>query len=334
MQPREAWQDFPERPLDAFEGEGLLRIAVVGAGAMGSVYAGLLGAAGNEVWAVDTWEAHVEAIRAHGLRVEGASGDRTVRIGATTLAADVGEVDLVVVATKAMDVRVASTAASVLLGPETVVLPIQNGLGSADTAAQILGPERTVIGVAGGFGASVIAPGHVRHEGMELLRLGEREGPVSERLERIAAVWREAGFTVKTYDDAGPLVWEKLICNVCFSGTCAILDGTIGEVLEDASAWSVASRCASEAYEVARALRIDLSFDDPVAYARAFGLRIQQARPSVLLDLKAGRRCEIDVINGAVPRAGRSVGVAAPANETVTALVKALESRGVSSRIG
>ena len=247
-------------------------------------------------------------------------------------AEEVGEVDLIVIATKAMDVGAASSASFVLAGPGTIVLPIQNGLGSADTVAETFGPGRTVIGVAGGFGASVVAPGHVRHEGMELLRLGEREGPASERLERIAAVWRGAGFTVKTYDDVGPLVWEKLICNVCFSGTCAILDLTIGEVLDDASAWAVASRCASEAYDVARALGIDLSFDDPVAYARAFGSRIPRARPSVLLDLKAGRRCEIDVINGAVPRVGRSVGVVAPVNETVTALVKALESR--SSRIG
>ncbi len=294
---------------------------------MGSVYAGLLGAAGNDVWAVDTWDAHIEAIHGHGLRVEGASGDRTVRIAATTRASDVGEVDLIVVSTKAMDVRAASEAAFSLAGSETVVLPIQNGLGSADTVAAIFGPERTVIGVAGGFGASVVAPGHVRHEGMELLRLGEFEGATSERLERIASVWRAAGFTVKTYDDVGPLVWEKLICNVCFSGTCAILDRTIGEVLADPSAWVVASRCASEAHEVAQALRIDLSFDDPVEYARAFGLRIPAARPSVLLDLKAGRRCEIDVINGAIPRVGRSVNVAAPVNETVTALVKALESK-------
>ena len=301
---------------------------------MGSVYAGLLGAAGNDVWAVDTWELHVEAIRAHGLRVEGASGDHTVRIGATTRAADLGEVDLIVVSTKAMDVRDASAAAYALAGPETVVLPIQNGIGSAEEVAAIFGPERTVIGVAGGFGASVVAPGHVRHEGMELVRLGEFQGPASERLERIAAVWRAAGFTVKTYDDVGPLVWEKLICNVCFSGTCAILDRTVGEVLADASAWAVASRCAAEAYDVARALRIDLSFDDPVEYARAFGLRIPAARPSLLLDLKAGRRCEIDVINGAVPRVGRSVNVAAPVNETVTALVKSLESQGLSSRGG
>ena len=126
---------------------------------MGSVYAGLLGAAGNDVWAVDTWELHVEAIRAHGLRVEGASGDHTVRIGATTRAADLGEVDLIVVSTKAMDVRDASAAAYALAGPETVVLPIQNGIGSAEAVAAIFGPERTVIGVAGGSAPRSSHPG-------------------------------------------------------------------------------------------------------------------------------------------------------------------------------
>jgi 2-dehydropantoate 2-reductase len=305
-----------------------MRIAVVGAGAMGSIYAGLLADAGNDVWAVDTWEAHVAAIREHGVRVEGASGDRTVRINATTRAKDVGEVDLIVVSTKAMDVRAASVDALSLAGTETVVLPIQNGLGSAETIAEIFGPERVVIGVAEGFGASVVAPGHVHHAGMKLVRLGEREGQSSERLERVAAVWRAAGFTVKTYDDIGPLVWEKLLCNACFSGTCAALDRTIGEVLADPNAWAVASRCAVEAYDVARALGIGLSFDEPAEYARAFGLRIPHARPSLLLDLKAGRRCEIDAINGAIPGLARSVGLAAPVNETVTALVKAIEARG------
>lgn len=304
-----------------------MRIAVVGAGAMGSVYAALLGDAGNDVWAVDTWEAHVAAIREHGLRVEGASGDRTVRINATTRVEDVGEVDLIVVSTKAMDVGQATLAARSLAGPDTLVLPIQNGLGSGDVVAEIFGDDRVAIGVAGGFGASVVAPGHVHHEGMELLRLGERRGPTTERLERVAAVWRAAGFTVRTYDDVDQLVWEKLICNVCFSATCALLDLTIGEVMDDPNAWTVASRCAVEAYDVASAARVDLPFDDPVEHVLAFGRKIPAARPSLLLDLKAARRCEIDVINGAIPRVARSVGVAAPVNETVTALVKALEAR-------
>ena len=125
-----------------------MKIAVVGAGAMGSVYAGLLGDSGNEVWAVDSWAEHVEAIRACGLVVEGASGNRTVRVDATTDPAEVGRCELVVIATKAMDVEEAAAAARPLLGPDTMVLPIQNGLGSADRVAAVLGEADVVQAVA------------------------------------------------------------------------------------------------------------------------------------------------------------------------------------------
>src|SRR5213078_2364104 len=209
-----------------------MRIAIVGAGAMGSVYAGILGDAGNDVWAVDVWVAHVEAIRADGLVVEGASGSRTVRVQATSDPGEVGVCDLVVIATKAMDVESAAVAANALLGADTVVLAIQNGLGSADRIAAVLGEERVAIGVVGGFGASIVGPGHVHHNGWELVRLGERRGPATPRIRRIAQTWIDAGFRVQVYDDVDQLVWEKLICNVCFSGTCTILERRIGAVLD------------------------------------------------------------------------------------------------------
>ena len=160
-----------------------MKIAIVGTGAMGSVYAGLLAAAGNEVWAIDTWPEHIAAIREHGLRVEGASGDRTVRVHATSSPEDVGIAELVIVATKARDVEQAARSAVPLVGEDTLVLPIQNGLGSADRVASIIGAEQVAIGVVGGFGASLVAPGHVRHEGWELVRLGERGRPAGARLE-------------------------------------------------------------------------------------------------------------------------------------------------------
>jgi 2-dehydropantoate 2-reductase len=303
-----------------------LKIAVIGAGAMGSVYAAILGSAENDVWAVDTWVDHIQAIRTRGLTVEGASGDRTVRIHATSEPVEVGVCDLVVIATKAFDVEAAARAAESIVGTDTVVLPIQNGLGSADRIAAILGEERVAIGVAGGFGASIVGPGRVHHNGWELLRLGERHGPATDRIRRIARVWEEAGFRIRAYDDVDQLVWEKLICNVCFSGTCAILERPISGVLDDRNAWRVASSCATEAYEVARARGIKLDLDDPVAYVRAFGERIPCARPSMLLDLVAGRPTEIDVINGAIPPEARRIGLTAPVNETVTALVKAKSS--------
>ena len=188
-----------------------MKIAIVGAGAMGSVYAGLLGDAGNEVWAIDVWADHVEAIRRRGLTVEGASGNRTVRLHATSDPAEAGVSDLVVIATKARDVEAAARQARPLVGPETVVLPIQNGLGSADRVAAVLGEEAVAIGVVGGFGASVVGPGHVHHNGWELVRLGERHGPATPRIHRIAEAWAEAGFRTQVYDDVDQLVWEKLV---------------------------------------------------------------------------------------------------------------------------
>jgi 2-dehydropantoate 2-reductase len=310
-----------------------MKIAIVGAGAMGSVYAGLLGGADNEVWAIDRREDHVEAIRRNGLRVEGASGDRTVRIRATTDPAEAGDAELVVLATKAMDVTAAAEAARPLVGVETLVVSIQNGLGGPDAAAAVLGEDRVVVGVAGGFGASLVAPGHVHHNGFELVRLGERSGPATPRVEAVAEIWRQAGFNVRTYDDVDRLVWEKLICNVAFSGTCSVLGRTIGEMLANKHAWPVASACAVEAYEVARALGIGLGFDDPVAHVRAFGEAIPGAKPSMLLDLEAGRPTEIDFINGAIPREGARAGVAAPVNETVSTLVRALERGAVESML-
>jgi 2-dehydropantoate 2-reductase len=189
-----------------------------------------------------------------------------------------------------------------------------------------------MIGVAGGFGASVVAPGHVHHHGFELLRLGERQGPVTARTERSADVWRQGGFNVRTYDDVEQLIWEKLICNACFSGPCGLLELTIGELIDNAHAWSIASRCAEEALQVARAMGVPVAIDDCASYVRAFGLAMPGARPSVLLDLLAGRRCEIEWINGAIPDQARRLGLSAPTNELITTLVLAKQAAGTASR--
>ncbi|MFH1007160.1 MAG: 2-dehydropantoate 2-reductase [Candidatus Latescibacterota bacterium] len=304
-----------------------MKIAIIGTGAMGSVYAGLLASAGHEVWAIDVWREHVDAMRASGLRVEGASGDRTVRLNASTSAEEAGSADLVIIATKARDVAEAARSARPLVGPDTVVLSIQNGLGGPDTVAGVLCRDRVLVGVVGGFGASMRGPGHVHHNGWELVRLGEFSGPVTARLEKVAEAWRAAGFRVKCFDDIDQLVWEKLICNACFSGPCALTERTNGELMKDPDTWRVASGCAREAYEVARARGIKLSFDDVDQYVHDFGMKIPNARPSMLLDHMAGRRSEIDSINGAIPPAADALGLRAPYNEVISSLVRAKERR-------
>jgi 2-dehydropantoate 2-reductase len=294
---------------------------------MGSVYAGLLADAGLEVCAVDIWTEHIEAINRDGLRVSGASGERVAKPRASTNARDASPADLVIIATKASGVEAAAADAREILTPEGVVLTIQNGLGSAERVASIIGEDRTLIGVVGGFGASIKAPGHVHHNGWEFVRLGEYGGgAITPRLERIADIWKQGGFRVLLFEDIHQLVWEKFICNVAFSGTCTLTGLTIGGVLGNPDAFKIAAGCATEAYAVAKAKGIGVDISDPVAYVRAFGEKIPGARPSMLLDHLAGRRSEIDVINGAVPRVGAEVGVPAPVNETVVALVRARES--------
>lgn len=295
-----------------------MKIAIVGTGAMGSVYAALFASAGHEVWAIDRWREHVDAMRKNGLRVEGASGDRTVKVSATTDPREAGPCDLVVLATKAMHVSQAAEGLGPLLGPSTPVLSIQNGLGGPDTAASILGKDRVMVGVVGGFGASMRAPGHAHHNGWELVRLGEFGGPITERLKKVEEVWRGAGFRVKVFDDIDQLVWEKLLCNCAYSGPCGIAECTIGEVMADPDLSRISASCAAEGFAVAKERNIKLGFADPVAYVRDFGSKIPHARPSVLLDLMARRKSEIDVINGSIPR---------PTNQALTALVKAKERR-------
>ncbi|MGE0699317.1 MAG: ketopantoate reductase family protein [Hyphomicrobiaceae bacterium] len=304
-----------------------MRIAIIGVGAMGSVYAGLLADNGkHDVWAVDTWAAHVDAIREKGLRVEGASGDRTVRMNATTSPSDVKDADLVIIATKDDGVVGAAKAALQIAKPDAPILTIQNGLGSADKVAEIVGSKRIMMGVVGGFGASMKAPGHAHHNGMEFLRLGEMDGGLTPRLEVVKKAWEAGGFKVLAFDDIHKMVWEKLICNCTYSGPCALTGLRVGEVQANPSAWSIASACATEAFMVANARGIKLDFDDPVAYVRAFGQKIPGARPSMLLDHMAGRPAEVDNINGAIPREGAKVGVATPVNSVVVALLKAKES--------
>ena len=142
-----------------------MKIAIAGTGAMGSVYAALLKDAGNEVWAVDTWQAHVEEINKNGLRVEGASGDRTVSdLNATTDIADAGLCDLYIIATKADGVGAAAQEISKIMGKDSLILTIQNGLGAGERIAQFISTENVLLGVAEGFGASMKGPGQIKPE--------------------------------------------------------------------------------------------------------------------------------------------------------------------------
>ncbi len=304
-----------------------MKIGIVGSGAMGSVYGALLAAAGNELWLFDQWREHVEAMRTHGLRCTGASGERTVAVNATADAAEAGPCELAIVATKVMDIEAGVGAARPMIGPKTLVLTIQNGLGNVERIQRVLSPENLLFGIAGGFGAEMIGPGHVHHNGMEAINLAELKGGITPRLERIAEVWRQAGFKVATFDDLWPVVWSKLIANVAFSAVCAATGMRVGQALANDWAFGIARACIQEAAAVAAAKGIRLAYDDPVAWVREFAGKIPNARPSMYQDLLVGRRSEIDSIQGGVVAEGAKVGVPTPTCALMVQLVKALEAK-------
>ena len=304
----------------------MAKVAIVGCGAMGSVYAALMVSAGHEVHAVTLWPDHAEAMASKGLRCEGASGDRTVPLAsAGTTTEEIGVCDLVIIATKAFDVEAGARSSVSLLGPETVVQTIQNGLGSPEVAASVLDKDKIAVGVVGGFGASMRGPGYVHHNGMEMIRFGAYAGLPRRLLEASAEVWRSSGFEVQLFDDVTQMVWEKLIMNVTFSGTTCATGLTIGEVMADPNAWSVARGCAEEAITMSKAADIKLDVGDPIEHIRKLGSKIPNARPSMLLDYMAGRRGEVDAINGSISRLGRQYGVPTPVNDTVVGIIKARE---------
>lgn len=299
---------------------------MIGCGAMGSIYAAKLAVAGNPVLAVDRSAAHVEAINAGGLRITGPGCDEVVRLRAV-LDAPAEPMDLVVLAVKAADVAVGAEKALPLLGAATAVLTIQNGLGSAGIVADIVGPQRVAVGIASGFGASRPQPGRVHYNAMRAMRFGAHTDLPHARVEEIAQVFCAAGFDAAAVTDIAAMQWEKLICNAAYSAPAALTGMTVGEIIDDPQLGPVSRAAATEAWTVARAAGIAVAVTDPVAHVLAFGSAMPAAKPSALLDHEAHRVSEIDVINGAVARAAERVGVPAPVNTTLTALVAAVERR-------
>jgi 2-dehydropantoate 2-reductase len=305
-----------------------VKIAVVGTGAMGSVYAALLGKAGHEVWAIDIWPEHIDAIASGGLSVSGASGSYVVEnlhVGRSPL--DAGACDVWIIATKASAVDAVAAAIAPLLEPDSIVMAFQNGLGAGERVARHIPPDHVLIGIAEGFGSSIPEPGHVHHEGMRLIRIGEMNGGLTDRVGRIEQAWLGAGFNVKAFANVTLMIWEKFLCNVTLSAPCAAFDVTVGELMSDPDAWQVALGCTAEAYELGVAKGVRFSFDDPLRYVTDFAATIPNASPSMRLDHLARRPSEVDVINGMVVTLGRELGLHVPYNETLCAILRARESR-------
>jgi len=307
-----------------------LKICVLGAGALGCAIGGVLTEAGHEVWLINRNTAQVEAMSQRGLVLRSDGIDRTVRVRVVTTAAGVspasGPADLLIVLVKSFHTAEAMHSALGLLGPETVVLSLQNGLGHVDILAGIVGGERVLAGktYAGG---TQLAPGYVEAgtRGKRTL-IGEPAGGLSARATAIAGAFSAAGLDTTVSDNIMGVAWDKLLINVATGALSAITRLTYGGLYSVPEVEACALAAVAEAMAVARASGVTLSIDNPAqAWQIASAGLPYEFKASMLQSLEKGSVTEVDYINGAVVRQGALCGVPTPVNQTLVAAIKGIE---------
>lgn len=311
-----------------------MKICVLGAGALGCAIGGVLTEAGNEVWLVNRGQAHVDAMKQHGLVMRDKGLDRVVPVRATTdcreVAASGGPVDLIIVLVKSFHTRAAIEAALPIVGEHTAVMSLQNGLGHEDTLAEVVGRSRVLAGktYAGGV---MLAPGYIiaGTQGKET-HIGELDGGITERVSRIADTFNRAGLTTTVSPNIMGTMWDKLLVNVATGALSGITGLPYGALYQVPEVEACAVAAVAEAMAVARASGIELSVTDPrQPWVMAAADLPPEFKASMLQSLEKGSVTEIDYINGAVVRQGAKVGVPTPVNQALVACIKGIE-RGLT----
>ncbi|HEY0822391.1 MAG TPA: 2-dehydropantoate 2-reductase [Ramlibacter sp.] len=296
-----------------------LKVAVMGAGAVGCYFGGMLARAGHAVTLIARPQ-HVEAIRRDGLRMETRSFDEHVRVDAVADASGARDADLVLFCVKSMDTESAGRALKPFLRPDTLVLCLQNGVDNADRLRTVL-PEHAVAAAVVYVATEMAGPGHLKHHGR-----GELVIEPAAASERVAQALREAGVPTDISPNVRGALWLKLILNCAYNAISAIAQRPYGENVKGEGIWDVMRDVVDECLAVARADGVQVPADAHAA-ARKLVESMPSQYSSTAQDLARGKPTEIDFLNGYVVRRGQALGVATPANRVLWALVKLIESK-------
>ncbi|MDA8258264.1 MAG: 2-dehydropantoate 2-reductase [Betaproteobacteria bacterium] len=303
-----------------------MKICILGSGALGSAIGGALAEAGADVVLISQRREHVAAMNAGGLRLREDGQDRVVKVRAAINPAEVGPVDLVVVLVKSFDTREALLQAGPIIGPNTTIVSLQNGLGHEDIIAEVVGRDR-VIGGKTYLGGVMLSSGHVIAglRGKETI-IGELDGRLTPRLQSIADAFNRAGLSTSVSDNIMGTIWDKLLVNVATGALAGITRLPYGELYRVPEIKACALAAVAEAIAVARACGVKLSVDDPEQpWIKAAAGLPAEFKTSMLQSIEKGGRTEIDFINGAVVRRGEQCGVPTPVNRALVACVRGIE---------
>jgi len=300
-----------------------MKIVIMGAGAMGSLFGGHLARSEEEVWLVGNRKEKIDAILSVGLTIEKNEKTQIIRVNATSDVASVGKADLVIFFIKTYHTEKAVSDALVLQKEDTTFLTLQNGLGNEDVICKKVNRSNVMLGVTN-HGATLIRPGYIRHAGWGKTYIGELDGKITDRAAHIAQIFSDVGIETKVSPHIHDLVWNKLLTNVGINALTALTGLKNGQLLDYPETLRLMEALVSEASEVARKKGIQIE-KNPIDKVKAIAEATRKNRSSMGQDFDYRRRTEIDAINGVVVREAERLGISAPYNQMITDLVKVIE---------
>ncbi len=295
-----------------------MKVAVMGAGAVGGYFGGLLAKGGADVTFIARGK-RLEALRARGLTVKSVKGDFSLLVRATDDPKEVGPVDIILFCVKSYDTGQAMRQALPMVGRETVVLSLQNGIDNEDKIADVVGKDKVLAGVAY-IGSSVPEPGVILHEAEGKIAFGELKGGVSDRVFTLKQFFDRCGLPAEGSADIRRALWSKLAWNAPFNAINALVGGLVRAIVENPHTLELARRVTEEVVAVANASGITLALEEVWERNLRFSRR-SDIKTSMLQDLEAGRPLEHEALNGIIVKEGADLGIPTPYNFALYALL-------------
>ncbi len=301
-----------------------MKIFVIGAGAMGSLFGALLAESGENVRLYDISEEHVEAINEKGLYIELNGKTRSVSVNATSDKRQIEKTDLAIIFVKSTQTIDAARTASEVMGNSGFVLTLQNGMGNAEIIGEVVDPDRIIAGTTS-HGATMLGPGSIRHAGTGPTVIGMWSGIQKTGIQKIADVFNKAGIVTETVDDVRNVIWAKLFVNVGINAITALTGIKNGRIIDLSATKALSCAAVEEAMEVARALGVKVA-DNTVEHVFQIAEATRTNRSSMGQDVDNKRQTEISAINGTVVKEAQKLGINVPVNQTLTALVETMQA--------
>ena len=302
-----------------------MKIVIVGSGAMGSLMAAFLSKSKEEIWFLDKDKEKSSKTNSCGISVEGLSGNWPVKIKSSPDPKEIGIADMVIVCVKSYNTKEAILHAKPLIGENSIVITLQNGIGNIEIIGEVIGTDKVIGGVTS-MGSTLLGDGRVKFAGKGETVVGFMDGKTPVEIRGVRELFNKVGIDTKISRDIKGVLWSKLIVNVGINALTALTRLPNGMLIEHEGTRKILRSSVTEAIRVAKRKRIKLAYDDPLAKVEAVCEATSANISSMLQDVLHKKKTEIDYINGVIVRLGQELSIPVPVNSLLLDMVKTIEA--------